>query len=37
MPDDATILDWLGEVGVANAVIQKILVDNPEALYGFDN
>ncbi len=35
MPDDDKILDWLLELDLDDAMIRKILVDNPAALYDF--
>lgn len=37
MPDDDAILDWLGEVNFSEDLIEKILVDNPAAHYGFED
>ena len=34
-PNDAVLLDLLGEWGSDDAVRRRILVDNPETLYGF--
>jgi hypothetical protein len=35
MPDDAQQIDRLAEWAGSDAVLQQILVTNPEALYGF--
>jgi D-galactarolactone isomerase len=35
VPDDVTMLDWLGELAADEAVRRRILVDNPAALYRF--
>jgi predicted TIM-barrel fold metal-dependent hydrolase len=35
-PDDAALMDLLGRWTSDNAIIQKILVSNPENLYGFE-
>lgn len=36
MPEDHAILDWLSDLGLDDAMIHKILVDNPAQLYGFE-
>ncbi|MBN3847800.1 amidohydrolase family protein [Paraburkholderia sp. Ac-20342] len=37
MPNDARLLDLLGEWAPNSALIRKVLVDNPIALYGFSS
>ena len=34
-PDDAGLLDWIGEWVSEEALRRAILVENPAALYGF--
>lgn len=36
-PDDALLLDWLIRCAGNEGIAKKILVDNPEAVYGFSN
>lgn len=36
MPDTADVFDWLAGLRIDRATLQRILVDNPAALYGFD-
>ena len=36
MPDDDALLDWLAALDVPAGSAERILVDNPAALYGFD-
>ncbi len=36
MPDDGTLLDLLHEWAETEALLRRILVDNPATLYGFD-
>ena len=35
LPDDAALLDWVGEQAGSEALRRQILVDNPARLYGF--
>jgi hypothetical protein len=36
-PDDALLLDWLVRCADNEGAVKKILVDNPEAVYGFSS